>query len=179
MGNDSWQEALRLHGEAVAEYALAARQVAGTTGLWDTPREEGKWSPAQITLHLIMAFEAVRRELDEGVAMALRTRPWQRLVLRFTIRRRLLRGGAFPQGARSPREARPPTPTEDTPTEDAAVLIGRFEQRAAELTRDIVERRTTHPGTRLTHPYFGRMTLAQTVYASARHIQHHRAQLTG
>jgi hypothetical protein len=167
-----WTEAVALHDAAVAEYAAAARVVARDTARWDAPLAEGKWSPAQITLHLIMAFEAVGRELDGGPAMALRTKAWHRLVLRFTLQRRLLRGGAFPVGARAPREARPPVPTEN-----AASLIARFEQLAAELVARVSTLHAADPRARLTHPYFGALPLHETVYISARHVRHHRSQL--
>jgi hypothetical protein len=165
-------EAVALHEAAVTEFAAAARIVARDAARWDAPLAEGKWSPAQITLHLIMAFEAVGRELDGGPAMALRTKRWHRLVLRFTIQRRLLRGGVFPGGARAPREARPPVPTED-----AASLIARFEQLASELMARVNTLHAADPRARLTHPYFGALPLHETVYISARHVQHHRGQL--
>jgi hypothetical protein len=169
-----WAAVVELHEAAAAGYAAAARSVSRDTAVWDTPLKQGGWSPAQITLHLVLAFEAVRRELDGGAAMALRTTAWQRLLLRFTIQRRLLGGGAFPHGARAPRETRPPVPAED-----AALLIARFEQGAADVTARAAESYRARPATRLTHPYFGSMPLPDIIYVSARHIQHHRAQLPG
>jgi hypothetical protein len=171
--------ALALHRAAAAAYAAAARAAAARPAVWSTPVAEGKWSPAQITLHLVLAFEAVAREIREGVPMALRTTAWQRLLLRFTILRRLLRGGRFPRGARSPREARPPVPAEGpVPVEDGAVLIARFEALADGVEALLRQRVESDAGkVRLTHPYFGRLPAAQTVYISARHIDHHRGQL--
>jgi hypothetical protein len=167
-----WDATLAQHTRAVEEYAAAARRVAAVPGLWLAGPADGRWSPAQITQHLVMAFEAVSRELAGEPGMALRTTAWQRLLLRFTIQRRLLRGGAFPQGARSPREARPPATAED-----AATLVPRFEVLAAALESRLAERRDADPRAQLTHPYFGRLSLRDTVYISARHIDHHRAQL--
>jgi hypothetical protein len=164
--------ALTRHRAAVARYAAAARQVAERPELWRTPAAEGKWSPAQVTLHLVLAFEAVRRELVEGVPMALRTTGWQRLVLRHTIVRRLLRGGPFPRGARAPREARPPVPQED-----AMTLIGRFEALGAELEAQLMDLHRADPRRTLTHPYFGGLRVPETIYISARHIEHHTGQL--
>jgi hypothetical protein len=157
---------------AVAEFAAAARRVAQDPARWAAPLGEGKWSPAQVTLHLVMAFEAVRRELDEGVPMALRTRRWQQFLLRHTILRRLLRGGPFPGGAKSPREARPPVPTES-----AESLIARFEALGAEMEARAEAEARAGTGLQLRHPYFGRLSMAEMMYIAARHIEHHRGQL--
>jgi hypothetical protein len=103
-------------------------------------------------------FEAAGRELRDGVPMALRTTGWQRMVLRHTILRRLLRGGPFPGGARSPRETRPPAVPDGEP---ADLLIRRFEASAVELEGALAAAGEADPKRRLTHPYFGRLPLAE------------------
>jgi hypothetical protein len=167
--------AIARHRAAVAEYAAVARRVGAQAGVWSAAPAEGKWSPAQITLHLVLACEAARRELHDGVPVALRTTGWQRLLLRFTIVRRLLRGGPFPRGARAPKEARPPEAA--ARTENAEALIGRFEALAAALETELLSAVHANPRMRMTHPYFGRLPVAETIYLSARHIEHHRSQL--
>jgi hypothetical protein len=170
--------AVARHRAAVSDYAVAARRVAEDPSLWSAAPAEGKWSPAQVTLHLILAFEAAAREVRDGVPMALRTTGWQRLILRFTIVRRLLRGGPFPRGARSPREARP-AELDSARMESADVLIQRFEALAADLEAALLQRLDSGDGAGITHPYFGRMPVAESIYVSARHIEHHRTQLPG
>jgi hypothetical protein len=169
-----WGDVVALHNRAVADFAATARRAAADDYLWSAPGAPGKWSPAEIVQHLVLAFEAVQRELREGVPMKLRTRAWHRLVLRFTLQRRLMRGGAFPHGARSPREARP-----HGDIGPAGSLIGRLEGLNAELIADLADARTSRPRLRLLHPYFGRLSAIDIVYVSARHIQHHEAQLNG
>lgn len=164
--------ALGLHDRAVADYAAAARRLARDDAAWAAPRAEGKWSPAQITLHLIMAFDAVAGELNGGRGMQLRTKAWLRLVLRHTVVRRMLRGGPLPAGAKAPRETRPPVPTED-----AATLIARLESSAAGLDRLLRAAAARNPALRLTHPYFGPMPLDEITIVSARHVEHHLRQL--
>jgi hypothetical protein len=166
------RDAIALHDRAVAQFVEAARAVARQGAVWDTPCAEGKWSPAQVTLHIIMAFDAVAVELDGGPGMQLRTRPWTHIILRHTVVRRMLRGGRLPTGARAPRETRPPVPTED-----AATLIARLEATAAQLNRRLLAAAAAAPGRRLTHPYFGQMPLHEITTVSARHVEHHLRQL--
>jgi hypothetical protein len=167
---DGWQEALRLHGDAAAEYARAAASLPPAA--WAAPIAEGKWTPAQITDHLVRAYEVVLQELGGGQGMALRTRGWQRVLLRFTVVPLLLAGKAFPKGARAPRETRPI----DAPDEQA-VLIGRFRSNADRFQAEAEAAYARNPHQRLTHAYFGAETLPRSVLLCARHIQHHRRQL--
>jgi hypothetical protein len=169
-----WSDVVALHNRAAADFAASARRAAADHAVWSAPGAPGKWSPAEIVQHLVLVLEAVRRELREGVPMKLRTRAWHRLVLRFTLQRRLMRGGAFPRGARSPREARPHG---DIGPADS--LVARFERLNEELMADLDDARTSRPRLRLVHPYFGRLSAVDMIYVSARHIQHHEAQLDG
>lgn len=172
MSRHEWTDVVALHRRAAAEFAASARRAAADESVWSASYAPGKWSPAQIVQHLVLAFEAVQRELHEGVPMKLRTRAWHRLILRLTLQRTLMHGGAFPRGARSPREARPGD--EAGPAEE---LIARFEQLNDELLVELDDARTSSPDLRLLHPYFGRLTVTDMTYVSARHIQHHEAQL--
>jgi hypothetical protein len=149
--------------------------VADQPGVWDAPTEPGKWSPAEITTHLILAFEAALLELETGEAMRSRTRWYHRVVIRATFYRRLLAGGPFPRGARAPRETRPPRPSR--PSGNALSLVERIRDTAQRFARTVQAERVARPSLRLTHPYFGRITLRDVLYVSARHIDHHRAQL--
>lgn len=167
-----WCDVVALHNRAATDFAASARRAAEDDAVWSAPYAPGKWSPAQVVQHLVLAFEAVQRELHEGVPMKSRTRAWHRLILRFTLQRTLMRGGAFPRGARSPREARPHG---DTGPADA--LIARFERLNEELLAELEDSRASRPQLRLAHPYFGQLTPTDMTYVSARHIQHHEAQI--
>jgi hypothetical protein len=166
----SWEETLALHDRAVADFIAAAEPVLS----WDTAPGERKWSAAQITMHLNLAFEAILREAEGGPPMALRTRAVPRFVLRQTIMRRLLRGGPFPYGAPAPRETRPAQST----VEKAAALED-FRRLAAEVRTALTTAHEQRSGFRFRHPYFGYMPAADGLYVAARHIDHHRMQITG
>jgi hypothetical protein len=142
---------------------------------WHTLLRGGKWTPADVTQHLTLTFEILTRELRGGPGMRLRLNPVKRFVIRLTHVRRVLRGGAFPRGAPAPRELRPAT----DPHSARADALARM-RRSAD-TYVTATRREHEAGhvRRLTHPYFGRMALADALLVSARHVEHHTRQLKG
>ena len=166
----NWDAIQRLHADVTADFAAAAEAIPASR--WMTPRAEGKWSPAEIVEHITLAYETLLRELDGGPGMQVRTKWWQRVLLRFTLVPKLMRGGAFPKGARAPRETRPVV---TDPDQGAA--IARFKDRVARFGVSATFAMNTRPGARLTHPYFGQSKIPNAVLLSARHVQHHRAQL--
>lgn len=168
-GPDPWSEAVAAHAAAVASFARAAEQVPG--GRWAEPLGPGKWAPGQVVVHLTLAYDALLRELSGGAPMRLRTAGWQRLLLRFTIRHRVLAGTYFPTGVRAPREARPP---EEVP--ERAAAVARLREQAEAFVAALEEARR---GRRvvLTHPYFGGMDDVEGLRFCAAHLRHHQAQL--
>ncbi len=169
-GSKGWQKAMQLHTGAAADLVRTAEAIPSER--WHTPRAPGKWTPAEIVAHLILAYEVLLRELRGGGGMALRTTWWQRLLLHFTVRRRILGGRGFPEGARAPREVRPGgTALAQT---DA---IGRLRALAAEFEAATEAARVERPRARLTHAYFGGSPLEEALRFCARHLQHHHQQL--
>ncbi len=166
-----WNEAERLHAAAVSDLASAAERVPEPR--WRAARAEGKWSPAEIVEHLSLTFDVLLRELEGGGGMKILTKPWQRILLRITMAPRILRGGAFPKGTRAPRELRPAMPSLDQ-----RAAIAAFREKAARFSDAAAKARAARPRTRLTHPYFGRSSLANAFVLAARHIEHHRKQLS-
>lgn len=167
-----WDATVALHHAAAADFAAAAEALED--GVWEAPRAPGKWSPAEIVEHLSLAYDVLLGELAGGAGMALRTRWWQRALLRWTLVPRLLGGARFPRGAIAPRETRP-----SGGTADRAAAVARFRERAATFERAIAEARRERPDGRLTHAYFGSSSYEDALLLSARHVQHHRAQLPG
>jgi hypothetical protein len=168
MSSNRWSEALRAHGTAASAFAAEAEAVEPES--WDRPWAEGKWSPAEITDHLICAYDVLLREIGGGGGMKVRTRLWLRLILRLTYMPRILRGGWFPARAPAPREIRP----SKTPRgqQDGVAL---FRQRAKDFETAVRDK----PEARVTHAYFGTLAPADGVLFCARHIEHHRNQLPG
>jgi uncharacterized damage-inducible protein DinB len=168
---DRWSRALALHRSVSDAYATAAEEIK--PGAWHRPLAEGKWSPAQITDHLIRTYDILLRELESGKGMRVRTRFLLRTFLRLTLMPRLLRGGRFPERAPAPPEIRPG----DAPA-DQQEGLALFRRRAAEFEAAAQRARTQNPRSQLTHAYFGPSSLANGVLFCARHIEHHRAQIS-
>lgn len=166
---DRWPGLHRAHREAVEELAsLAARVLADR---WSQPMAEGKWTPAELTLHLALTAEVLLRELTTGVGPRVITKGWQRALFRFTIRPRLLAGAPFPR-VRSPREARP-----DGQGAEQQAAISRLRLRAAELESAIDAAARERPRTKVTHPYLGAFSLEEGLRFAALHVRHHQRQL--
>jgi hypothetical protein len=164
-----WNDALKHHAEAAAELLRGAGSVAPER--WSEPLGTGKWTPAQVVQHLILAYEAMLQELSGGPGMRVRTGRWQRLVLRWTVLPRLLRSGEFPR-ARAPRETVPA----DSPADQGETLEA-FRRRAAEFAEAVRIARGRGRRATLVHAYFGPMSLRDVVVLCGWHLLHHRRQL--
>jgi len=166
-----WNEIRELHARAAADFAGAAERIPPAR--WREPLAEGKWCPAELVEHLRLAYDVLQQELEGGPGMRIRTKPWLQIVLRWTVARRILRGGSFPKRAPAPREIRP-----TLPEHGQDVAIAGFRERAAQFasTTDALMGSGREVG--LTHPYFGRAALPESVLMCLRHVEHHRNQLS-
>ncbi len=164
-----WQEAFAAHGEAVRGYVATA--TALPEARWLEPLGDGKWSPAEVTEHVRLVYERLAAELQGGPGVAIRLRwPW-RVYARARYLRKILREGTFPEGARSPREARP-----TSPVADPAEACRRLLSEAGGFERELAARRHL-PTTRATHHIFGRLSPWTGLRLCTVHTLHHRRQL--
>ena len=166
--SNALEKALELHRTVVDDLVARAGRVPQAG--WREPMAEGKWSPAEVLAHLVSTYDTLLRELGGGPGMAIRTKLWQRWLLRMTVLPGMLMGKGFPKGAIAPRETRPASVL------DQAESLALFRTRAGELERAA---HSAKPGQRLTHAYFGEASLAHGMLLCARHIEHHAAQLGG
>lgn len=162
----------RLAGALEAQRAAIdhfTERAAGVVAGWTTPRAPGAWSPAEITEHLALVFDAVTEEIKGGPGIRARFGPLRRLLFRWIALPRIVAGRGFPGGVRAVREARPVnvTASRDESLDRLLRTAERFEEAV----------RSAPPATRVTHPFFGRLTLPRAVRFSAAHIRHHAAQL--
>ena len=163
----SLEEALKIHSDAARRLLDSANAVPA--GKWCEPIGDGKWSPGQIVAHLVSAYDIILGELQGGSGMRIRTRWWQRMLLRLFLVPKLLRGGPFPKNAIAPKETRPQG---NVPEQSAC--LGTFRERAAQLDATARQARRDQ---QITHAYFGSASIANGIVLCARHIDHHRAQL--
>jgi hypothetical protein len=165
----AWEAAARAHREAVDSFLALAAGIDDER--WGRPMAAGKWSPAQVAEHLVLAFEAMLRELaGEGGMRPLGSR-WRRALLRWLLLPHILFHRSLPIRARAPREVRPAPVPGERPAALARLgdLARRFEQEVAAAAG------RGHPG--LTHPYFGRIAPLRALRFSAVHVEHHHRQV--
>jgi len=165
-----WSGVLELHSKASSAFADAAAKIH--SGEWLVEKEPGKWSPAHVVKHLSLAYEILLSELGGGAGMMIRTSFWQRTLLRFTMVPKLLRGEPFPKGARAPRETRP---VEVNADQKEAVTA--FRKLAAAFEETVQKAYAENSKAKLTHAYFGRANLVNSVLLCARHVAHHAKHL--
>lgn len=165
-----WEAAADEHRIALATYLEAADRVPPAA--WSLPRAPGKWSPAQITEHLALAYEAGIRELGGGAPMASRAPAWRQKLLRWVVLPHILFHRSFPLRAPSPREIRPG----ETSAPDRRVALGRLRELAERFEHEL-DRARRAGGGHLTHPYFGTVPPLKGMRFFAVHLDHHRAQV--
>jgi len=165
----NWEDIHALHVRAAD--ALAAKAMDVPADRWLKPRAEGKWSPAEVVEHLNRVYDVVLNEIAGAPGMQIKTALWQRVLLRFTMVPKILRGDGFPEGARAPKETRPVVSIIDQ-----REAVDGFRERAKRFAEDVQGARNR--GQRLTHAYFGKMSAIGTTLLLARHIEHHMKQIS-
>lgn len=158
------------HDRAVREFVEKARAIGSER--WLTPRAEGKWTPAQEVMHLILTYEAFVRQLSHGTTIRLRGTRVQRMIWRAVGMTSILWFKKIPAAVNAPREVRP-DPV-DTP---AAELIPRMEELVAAFESTFARVWRDDPGRRLMHPLFGYVSLDQGIRFLTVHTRHHAAFL--
>lgn len=161
-----WRELLDDHAASVREYVTKAQRV--DEGRWLVPRAEGKWTPAQETRHLILAYDAFLRDARGAGKMQLRGNRLKRAVWRLFGLTSILWRGKIPVAARAPRESRP-----DRETAPANELLPLYHTRSEEFVETIARLRKTEPARTFTHPYFGEIAIDETLRLVAVHNRHH------
>ena len=154
------------HRAAVREYADKAKAVSSSQ--WFTPRAEGKWTPAEETRHLILAYEALARDLLEGKTLRLRGTPLKRRLWRVIGMFNVLLRNRLYRGVSAPRELRPLP--EKAPRDK---LVALFIQRVTEFEAAVEFTRAKDPNRTITHPMMGALTLAHSLKFCAVQTRHH------
>lgn len=162
-------QGIELHQEAIRTYLARAGSLPDSG--WIAPRAPGKWSPAELTQHLILTYEALVAELSGGPGIRVRFKGWRLLTLRLFVLPRFLKHGIVPPGVRAPKEI---APAAGDP--DRAGALARL-QAASRTFEDLACDRERRVGTGVTHPFFGRLSLAQGVRFAEVHLRHHTGQL--
>ena len=171
-GRRRWRAARQAHHDAI--YGLSRVALAIPEDRWLTPREDGKWSPAQETLHVARAYEVAIDEIETGVSMRRRVKPWRARMLRWFYLPVLLRTGRFPAVA-APVEMRP----NEVEVEffGPSVLVERVCERAMACEEALERADELRPGVHLSHPFFGALRPLAALRLLTVHTAHHARQL--
>jgi hypothetical protein len=162
-------QGIELHRDAIRTYLARAGSLPDSA--WITPRAPGKWSPAELTQHLILTYEALVAELSGGPGIRVRVKGWRLLTLRLFVMPRFLKHGIVPPGVRAPKET---APAAGDP--DRGAGLARL-QEASRTFEDLARGGEGRRGSTVTHPFFGRLSLAQGVRFAEVHVRHHTGQL--
>ncbi len=168
-GEAGWKRAVEEHRDAVRRFVATAEGLGSDA--WTRPRAPGKWSPAQTAEHLVLAYEAVLRELAGEPGVRLRATGWRQRLLRWVLLPHILFHRSFPLAVVAPREIRPPKVHADR-----GALLARMRELAARAERELDAARGT--GARVTHPYFGALPAVPALRFLAVHVEHHLRQLS-
>lgn len=157
------------HRSAVARYCATARALPEVA--WRTPLREGAWSPAEVTQHVLLLYQNVRRELSGGASMAPRvSRGWQRL-LRWVLLPHILFHRSIPLRARAPRETRP-----GPIAADQEMLLAELDAEACAFVQEAAAA-AVRGRPSVDHPYFGPIAPLRALRFFGIHTEHHRRQI--
>ena len=152
--------------------AFVATAEAMSSAAWNARRPGDKWSPSQVAEHLRLTYITILAELVGRGEIRIRTKWWQRRLLRLLYLPRILKRGSFPKGVVAPREIRPG----DGPFDRQAVLTA-LRQEGEEFIRTVSAGRIENQT--VTHPYLGPLGLVDGVRFLTQHLRHHHAQIVG
>jgi hypothetical protein len=164
-----WIAAEREHSQAVAAFLVAASLVPDEK--WRLPLGEGRWSPAQMVLHIEQSYALGVEALRGGPGMQPKRPALVSWLSRAIMLPLMTLTRSFPKGVPAPREVRP----------DASVAhaVAREELTArvqSAATAMLAALRVAVDGTapvRVTHAYLGALDPYQTLRLLNAHTRHH------
>jgi uncharacterized damage-inducible protein DinB len=163
------QDIVASNRRAVGAFLDAVRTVRPEQ--WATPRAPGKWSPGQVTEHVMLAYEQSLRMLRGTFTGP--AQPWYaQLFARWLGLPGLLKRGDFGKG---PLQAPAFIQPGETPA-SSVDLVARLEAAAGSLEGDLAAASDARPVS-VDHPIFGRLPLADLLHFLLIHTNHHRPQL--
>lgn len=169
----SWTAALDEHELVLRAYLAHAVAVPGAK--WTVARAPGKWSTADLTLHLALAYESGIPD-GPGPAMRLVSSPASAWLARTFYLPLMFATRTFPRNAPAPREVRPDSIIASTTPRGE--LLARLDASAAATARALRAAADTRPQVRIMHAYFGALTPLPALRLLSAHTRHHTAIAT-
>ncbi len=167
--SSKWIDAEREHAESVAAFLVAASLVPDEK--WRAPLGDGRWSPAQMVLHIEQSYLLGVDALRGGPGMQLRRSALVSWLSRVVMLPLMRLTGRFPKGVPAPREVRPDMAAAHGATRDA--LTARVQAAATAMLAALRDATERSPSVRLTHAYLGALNAYQTLVLLNAHTRHH------
>lgn len=164
-----WTAALAEHERALAAFASACERIPPAS--WHRAPAPGKWSPAEVVVHVCQAYELGRDAAAGGPGMRLlvsRRRAWQLRTLMLPL---VVVTSRFPRGVPAPREVTPDPAASRGLTPDAAAA--RLERVAGDAAAALRRAADVRPMPRIMHAYFGALTPRASLRLLSAHTRHH------
>lgn len=166
-----WIAAIEKHRTVIADYVQAASGIDEQA--WRLPVAAEKWTPAQITDHLILTYEMLGKQIRGEQSLKMQYNFPLRQILRLTILPKIYRTRQLPRGAKAPPEIMP----EDSKMPRQTALEN-LEELSDAFENEILSRRDDKKF-RLTHHVFGDLKPLKAIDFIAIHTEHHARQLPG
>ncbi len=155
------------HREALREFVETASQLSPDA--WNSAPAPEKWSPGQVTEHLVLTYQIARGELAGREGFRIRTSWWRQRFFQWLILPRIL-DGRFPRGVPAVREIRPgPGPY------DRAAQLRAMTDDGAHFIREMSS--VLGQARKFTHPFLGKLDPPTAFRLLTQHLRHHRKQL--
>jgi DinB superfamily len=165
----TWTEIVDDHRSAVAEFITRAEAISSET--WNVPRAPEKWTPAEETEHLVLAYRGLERSLAGSEEIRQLLPNWKARLFRWLVVPRILRG-RFPPGAKAPRPTRP-----GGSLGDRGELLTQLASHAQGFEAAILQARAYNPRGTIVHPYFGPLPYPTFLKLNAEHTRNHTGHL--
>jgi hypothetical protein len=173
MSDRRWTDALDEHEQAVRGFRSLVERMP--IEQWHRRRTSGAWSPADVTLHVVKAYEIGRDAAAGGPGMCLRVTALRAWTFRTLLLPVILSTGRFPRGAPAPREV-VPDPLEGS-TLEPGPAVARLEQTARDAASGLRLLATQARGKGVVHAYFGLLTPLVALRVLSAHTRHHARAL--
>jgi hypothetical protein len=164
-----WTEAIERHRAVMADYLQTAARLEEQ--VWRLPVGAEKWTPAQITDHLIRTYKITLEQIRGRQGIKMQYGFLLRQILRVALLPKIFRTRQLPRGAKAPKEILP----EDSGMPRETVLE-QLKELSGEFENEILSGRNNKK-LRLTHHVFGEIKPLKAIDFVAIHTEHHTRQL--
>jgi hypothetical protein len=165
-GGPVTERAYHEHRAAVEAFLQTAASIRPER--WSTPLGPGRWTPAQVALHVVSGYDVLLSQLAGGPPMKMRVGPLKSRLLRWFLLPHILFHRTLPR-ATAPEEVAPKAGE----GVDQAALSARLPAAAGSAEEALRTTSRTH----FFHAYFGAVPLRKAFPFLAVHMEHHRRQL--